>query len=530
MSESSDKLISVSKRQPVQRRRRIRQVPKTRQKPSPPQLKGTNTNDNIALTRVVKNTNSGTVRTGKQKKPSQIVMPKAVKPIPKARTAASPPRKHTGVRTVRVPKQGRTKSHNSLSRKTRLKPMARTVLYVLRMIIVGVGLGAIIGTLLSILDPASRITSNSPSQTKVGQTRTNNSVNPNNLYLSQEIIPLKTSIQNLAAAKPSLIPGVFLVDLDTGAYVDINSNAIFPAASTIKIPILIAFFQDVDTGKIRLDEMLTMEQYMVAGGSGNLRTKPVGSQYTALDIATKMMTISDNTATNMLIQRLGGQEILNARFRSWGLINTVIRNPLPDLKGTNTTSPKELGNLIAKVNQGSLVSMRSRDSMLDIMRRTQRDHLLPSGLGEGGRAYHKTGDIGSMLADAGLIDIPTGKRYIAAIMVQRPHNDPSAATLISSISKLAYQFFSQATVAPRISTNSSPNNNLQVPLQTLTTPSIQPQIINPTAPNGFIQQPFTTPSIQPQTINPTAPNGFVQNMTTGMNQTPVNNPEYYRPQ
>ncbi|WP_353932312.1 serine hydrolase [Okeanomitos corallinicola TIOX110] len=498
MSESSDKLIAVSKQQPVQLRRRMRQVPKERQKPVQRQQQSAKKPDNVALTKL--SNNPATVPSGKQKSYSQVVVPKAVKPIPKARTAVSKP--GTGIRTVRVPKQGILKTNRKASRKTRLKPMARTVLYILRMLIVGVGLGAIVGTLLSILDPASRITSTSPSQTNISQSNANSSVNPGSLYLSQEILQLKTSIQNLATSNPTLIPGVFMVDLDTGAYVDVNSNTIFPAASTIKIPILIAFFQDVDAGKIRLDEMLTMEQDMVAGGSGNLRTQQVGSQYTALDVATKMITISDNTATNMLIQRLGGQEVLNTRFRSWGLINTAIRNPLPDLQGTNTTSPKELGELIAKVNQGNLVSMRSRDLMLDIMRRTERDNLLPSGLGEGGRAYHKTGDIGTMLADAGLVDIPTGKRYIAAVMVQRPHNDPAAATLISSISKLAYQFFSQTAVTPRIPTNSQPTNNLQPPVQ---------------------------PFIQPQVMNPTAPNGLVQNLPIGTNQTPVT-PQYYRPQ
>ncbi|TAE56532.1 MAG: serine hydrolase [Nostocales cyanobacterium] len=500
MSESSDKLIAVSKRQPVQRRRRIRQVPKARQKPVPKPQQEAKKTENIALTRVkntVKNNNPATVRTGTQKAQPQLVMPKAVKPIPRGKTAVTQPTK--GIRTVRIPKQS-SLSHRQSSKKTRLKPMARTVLYVLRMLIVGVGLGAIVGTILSILDPASRMTTTSPSQTNVNQAA-NNPVNSGGLYLSQEIIPLKTSIQNLAATNPNLIPGVFVVDLDTGAYVDINSNAIFPAASTIKIPILVAFFQDVDAGKVRLDEMLTMEKEMMVGGSGNLRTQPAGSQYTALDVATKMITISDNTATNMLIQRLGGQEVLNARFRSWGLINTVIRNPLPDLEGTNTTTPKELGDLIAKVNQGSLVSMRSRDAMLDIMRQTERDTLIPAGLGEGARSYHKTGDIGSMLGDAGLIDIPTGKRYIAAVMVQRPHNDPKAETLISSISKLAYQFFSQAAVTPRIPTSNPSTNNFQQPNQ---------------------------PLIPPQAINPTAPNGLIQNTTTGTNQTPVITPQNYR--
>ncbi|MBD1214903.1 MAG: serine hydrolase, partial [Dolichospermum circinale Clear-D4] len=276
-----------------------------------------------------------------------------------------------------------------------------------------------------------------------------------------------------------------------------------------------AFFQDVDAGKIRLDEMLTLEKEMIVGGSGNIQYQAPGSKYTALDLATKMITISDNTATNMLIAKLGGQEALNGRFRSWGLTTTMIRSPLPDLQGTNTTSPRELGNLISMVNQGNVVTMRSRDSMLNIMNRTERDNLLPAGLGKGANAYHKTGDIGTMLADAGLIDVPTGKRYIAAIMVQRPNNDPRAAKLISSISSSAYQYFSKATVQPSNFTNNQPNQpipNYQVPI-----PPIQP--VQPVQP--FIPAPM---------INPNVPNGMVNNVPMGTYQAPMITPQYYPPQ
>ncbi|MEA5575588.1 serine hydrolase [Anabaena sp. UHCC 0451] len=501
MSESSDKLIAVSRRQPSQRRRRSRQVPKGEQKSVKNQQQGANRGETVALTRLNNHISPANVQTGGRRPPSKIVMPTAVKPIPRPRTKT--PQSVTGkLKTVRVQKQGKPKTKRSASRKTRLKPMARTVLYTLRMLIVGIGLGAIVGTLLSVLDPANRITTTSASLPQTHVTQSNPSVTATGLYLSQEIIPLKTAVQTLATANPNLIPGVFMVDLDTGGYIDINGNASFSAASTIKIPILIAFFQDVDAGKIRLDEMLTMEKDMVAGGSGSLRTQAVDSQYTAIDVATKMITISDNTATNMLITRLGGQDVLNGRFRSWGLATTMIRNLLPDLQGTNTTSPRELVDLIAKVNQGNLVTMRSRDLMLDIMRRTQRDNLIPSGLGEGARAYHKTGDIRTMLGDAGLIDVPTGKRYIAAVMVQRPDNDPAAEKLISAISSVAYQNFSQATVTPRTPTNNQPTTNYQPPMQ---------------------------PFIQPQVMNPIAPNGIVNNAPMGTYQAPIMTPQYYPP-
>jgi beta-lactamase class A len=255
-------------------------------------------------------------------------------------------------------------------------------------------------------------------------------------------------MQTLAAEHPALQPGVFLVDLDTGAYLDWQSSATFASASTIKVPILVAFFQDVDDGKIRLDEPLTMQPEMIAAGSGDLQYKQAGTQYTALEVATKMITISDNTATNMIITRLGGAAALNARFRSWGLSATSINSPLPDVEGTNTTSPKDLGSLMSLVNQGKLVSLRSRDRLLDIMQRTQTNSLLPQGLGAGAIIAHKTGNIGSLLADVGLVDMPTGKRYLVAVMVKRPHNDATAEELIRQISRTVYDYFNQPRATP----------------------------------------------------------------------------------
>ncbi|HLO87269.1 MAG TPA: serine hydrolase [Nostocaceae cyanobacterium] len=533
MSESSDKLIAVSRREALQRRRRQRQVPKTAPKKARSQPQAMATSEAMVISRLNNHISPPSIPTEGRRTRSRVVVPPMVKPIPTR--GKLPPTKSGAVKvkTVRVPKPGMAKIDRRPSRKTRLKPMARTMLYALRLLIVGVGMGAIVGTLLSILDPANRIvTTPTAPNSNVGQSQTSSNPNPagGGLYLSQEITPLKNAVQNLAAANPNLTPGVFLVDLDNGGYVDISSDNSFPAASTIKIPILIAFFQDVDAGKIRLDEMLTMQKEAIASGSGNLQYKPVGTQYPALEVATKMITISDNTATNMLISRLGGKDALNERFRTWGLANTAVRNMLPDLQGTNTTSPKELGNLMAMVNQGNFLSMRSRDLMLDIMRRTERDSLLPSGLGEGARAYHKTGDIGTMLADAGLIDIPTGKRYIAAVMVKRPQNDPRAEKLISAISRAAYQHFSKVAVTPSTPVNQVNNIPATNPVSTYPSPIQQPlqQPIQPLMQPPM--QPPMQPMIQPPPMNPVVTDGTINTVPMGTYPAPGVNPQYYPPQ
>ncbi|HEY9614458.1 serine hydrolase [Allocoleopsis sp.] len=353
----------------------------------------------------------------------------------------------------------RIQTNPTAKRPPRQKRPTHPLAYIIRLLILGIGIGAIAGTLLSALDPAMQVSSvKSPESAKSQAQESPKPVSqPTPLALSQEILPLKSQVQALAANNPKLQPGVFIVDLDTGAYIDINSRSTFASASTIKLPILVALFQDVDTGKIRLDESLTLQSEMIASGSGDLQYQKPGTKFTVLELATKMITISDNTATNMLISRLGGTEALTRRFRAWNLTTTVIQNPLPDLEGTNVTSPQELAGLMSMINQGQLVSLPSRDRILSIMQHNEINTLLPQGLGSGAVIAHKTGNIGSVLADVGLVNMPSGKSYIISVMVKRPFNDASAQELIRKISQTAYDHFNQPGVSPR--TSSMPSDS-----------------------------------------------------------------------
>jgi beta-lactamase class A len=235
------------------------------------------------------------------------------------------------------------------------------------------------------------------------------------------------------------------VDLDNGKYVNLDADTPIAAASTIKIPVAIAFFQDVDAGKIKLDEVLPIGKDVIASGSGDMQYQQGQKSFTALETVTKMIAISDNTATNMIIKRLGGKAAVNQRIQQWGLSNTVIHNALPDLEGTNTTSPHDLSQALLKVNQGELLSLKSRDRLLGIMQQTKTRTLLPQGLEPGAIIAHKTGDIGTVLGDAGIIDMPNGKRYIGVVMAKRPFNDNDARILIQNMSRTAYQHLKATT-------------------------------------------------------------------------------------
>ncbi|MBD2577748.1 serine hydrolase [Oscillatoria sp. FACHB-1406] len=322
--------------------------------------------------------------------------------------------------------------------------LAKLPLYLVRLLIVGIGVGAISGTLISATNKSYLSQSANAKAEKVAAAP----VRPPALLLKQESPELKSQIQTLLAKSPDFHAGVLLADLDTGVYLNLDGGTTFAAASTIKLPILVAFFQDVDAGKVSLEEKLTMTEATIAGEAGNMQYKEPGTQFSALETVTQMITVSDNTATNMIIERLGGAEVLNQRFRAWGLSSTAIQNYLPDVEGTNTTSPVDLAKVLAKLERGELVSAASRDRILEMMRNVITRDLLPRGLDEGATIAHKTGNIGSLVADAGAIETPTGKRYLAVVMVQRPHNDIKAKQLIRDISRSAYQYFNRSIATP----------------------------------------------------------------------------------
>ncbi len=268
------------------------------------------------------------------------------------------------------------------------------------------------------------------------------------------VVPLKTEmpglqpqVEALMARYKFLQSGMFFLDLDTGNYLDINGDRVFPAASTIKLPILLAYFQDLDAGKVSLDETLVMRRDLMTNGSGTMQYKRAGTKFSARETVTKMITISDNTATNMIIDRLGGIAKLNQRFRSWGLKDTVIRKLLGDFRGTNTTSSKDMVRLLALLTKEKLLSPSSQEQALEILHNTVTRTLLPAGLGPGADIAHKTGDIGFLIGDAGMITMPNGKRYLAGIFVRRPYKDSRGRDFIRQVSGLVYDYLNQQATA-----------------------------------------------------------------------------------
>jgi beta-lactamase class A len=318
----------------------------------------------------------------------------------------------------------------------------------------GVGLGVITGTGLRLLAPQfSQGSLQLPGAGASAGLKPSGSQNPGlkpgRFEPRSELTALSQQWQQLAAAQKDLQATAFLLVLDDGRFAQLNADQSMPAASSIKTPILLVALDDLDQGKLRWNQPLQLTRELVGGGAGWMASKPIGTRFPFFEAATEMIRVSDNSATNLVIQQLGGKQAVNQRFQAKGLKATVLNNWLPDLDGTNTTSSRDLARSIALVDTGELLSPHARDLFREIMATSQTDTLIPAGLlkglGKGGNdpdsellsqgitVYNKTGDIGTAYADAALIHLPTGQRAVAAFMVKGPFNDPRSGELIRAM-------------------------------------------------------------------------------------------------
>ncbi|NDG75863.1 MAG: serine hydrolase [Synechococcaceae bacterium WB8_1B_136] len=323
----------------------------------------------------------------------------------------------------------------------------------LRLLVMGLGLGVISGTALKLLAPRLAQGSvemprlNPPGATPLQPLQ--RGLPLGRFEPRQELSQLSRRWAQLAAVHKDLQASAYLLVLDDGRFAQFQAERPLPAASSIKSPILLAGLEELDAGKLRWNESLPLTKEVVGGGAGWMGNQPVGTRFPFWEAATEMIRVSDNSATNLLIKRLGGKTALNARFQAMGLTGTVINNWLPDLAGTNTTSSHDLARTIALVDTGEKLSPRARDLFREIMGKSRTNTLIPLGLlmGLGGDSpdpdsellargvtvYNKTGDIGIAYADGGLIELPNGQRAVAAFMVKGPFNDQRSTDLIRAM-------------------------------------------------------------------------------------------------
>ena len=252
-------------------------------------------------------------------------------------------------------------------------------------------------------------------------------------------------LNDLFAKYPKLHPSVYVWEYSTAKEVNIDADRPTSAASIIKLPILFELFRKIDrsekdgTNETVLSKKLLYNDINKTSGSGKLQYMPLNRYLTVDYLAKIMITQSDNSATNMLIEETGGKAAINSSMRSLGMSEIKLQNRLPDLEGTNKITAKQIATLLYNIDNPRFLSQKSKITIKEYMANVENRSLLQAGLPPEAILIHKTGDIGKMLGDAGIVYAQNGRKYIVVILVERPHNDYSARDLIQEASRIIYK-------------------------------------------------------------------------------------------
>jgi beta-lactamase class A len=284
------------------------------------------------------------------------------------------------------------------------------------------------------------------------------------------------SIANLVKEFHGVI-GVAAINLETREELAINADTRFPTASTIKTAVMLEAYHQIADGSLALDTVLTLRDAEKVGGSGVLRQMHDGLGLRVSDLLYLMIALSDNTATNMLVNRLGTARI-DDRLAAYGFKDTRIFRPtfrdgradvLPELEkefGLGMTTPREMARLMALIADQKAVSPAASDAMFATLAKQQDRAMIPRLLpsDDSLRIGNKTGTDeekqpgsngvrGQVRSDAAIVAGP-GLRYVIAIYTRQVQDtrwtiDNDALVTGARISKLLYDYFRKGRAPTR---------------------------------------------------------------------------------
>ena len=251
---------------------------------------------------------------------------------------------------------------------------------------------------------------------------------------------LRSGLHHLVTRLPGSA-GAEVLDLSTGLRVSYNASRPMPAASTIKVPVMVEVFRQLEKGRFDLNHRMTLLYRDKDWGSGDLSDASVGSTYTVDDLLSRMIDVSDNTATNMLI-RLVGRRSINSEMIALGLEHTMlgtdVRTSTYAVRSNLRSSADDMVRLFSMMAKRQLVDEWASNEMLSILENDEINSLLPAPLPEDTPIAHKTGSLDDTLNDAGIV-YEDGAPYVIAVMTTHLPSLSSGRTFIRSLSRLAFQ-------------------------------------------------------------------------------------------
>jgi beta-lactamase class A len=263
--------------------------------------------------------------------------------------------------------------------------------------------------------------------------------------------------------------GVAAKNLATGETVFVSADTPFPTASVIKVGVMVEVFHQIAEGRLRRADTITLTDAAKVGGSGVLQRLHGGLALTVGDLLDLMMTVSDNTATNLLVAKVGTLNV-DRRLASHGLTRTKLFRPtfrdgqadvFPEEEkefGLGVTTPREMARLLELIAEGRVVDRAASEAMIAIMREQAFRTMIPRSLPETDEVVvankpgwdsekhpDASGGKRHVRGDAAIVTTPRG-RYVIAIHARQVEDtrwgpDNEAVVLAGRISRMVYDAF-----------------------------------------------------------------------------------------
>jgi beta-lactamase class A len=257
------------------------------------------------------------------------------------------------------------------------------------------------------------------------------------------------------------VMGVAIEDLTTGEQFVLHENEVFAQASSIKIAVLAELYLQAQEGKLKLTDLYTVQASDLVPDSDIMGGLTPGvTRITLRDLATMVVAVSDNSATNVLIDRVG-MESVNGMLESLGLAHTRLRRKMMDLDAAkqgreNISTPREMTTLLEAIYRGKLLNKESTADFLKMLS-TNKDSWIPRDLPADVKIANKPGSLEGVRNDSGIVFVE-GRPYVICVMTAFLSNERDGEQAISQVSLAAWRMFDRLSRASEYGRVVSPGN------------------------------------------------------------------------
>jgi beta-lactamase class A len=276
-------------------------------------------------------------------------------------------------------------------------------------------------------------------------------------HSSQSLQQLRSSVQ---ARFDTTTQGTFALAFknlaDTTDAIFINDREMFHAASTMKVPVLIEAFKQIDEGKFKLSDSIKVYNHfksIVDSSTYHLDSTDdsyqklyhyIGKKRSIHDLLLHMIINSSNLAADIMIEKVGAKNI-TPTMRSLGADSILVVRGVEDIKAyqagiSDSTDARDLMILFEKLARGRVVSSQASKQMLTILKQQKHNEKIPAELPNSVQVAHKTGAITGVHHDAGLIILPDGHKYVLVLLSKNAPDGKKVTQMFADISKEVYDF------------------------------------------------------------------------------------------